>query len=209
MVGNHVFYVGIGNRKTRPYSKANRNKDWHKFVAVNPDYKVFIVCENLTNVEAGQAEQCWIKYFGIKNLTNKSIGGLAPALGFRHSDESKRKISQNSAARTPEHKLKLSKIMSGENNPMFGKTHSDTARKSISKARTGSTCSEQTKAKMSIAHKGESNAAYNPSIFTFVKGEYVFVGTSYNFRIKFRVAQAAVSMLVTGKRKTASGWSIK
>jgi len=56
-----------------------------------------------------------------------------------------------------------SKLWSGENNPMYKKTHTAEARNKISKAHKGKTVSLETKEKLSKAHKGKSKSVEHKS----------------------------------------------
>lgn len=56
-----------------------------------------------------------------------------------------------------------SKLWSGENNPMYRKTHTTEARNKISKAHKGKTVSLETKEKLSKAHKGKPKSVEHKS----------------------------------------------
>lgn len=60
-----------------------------------------------------------------------------------------------SPMKVPEIAAKVSKANSGENNPMYGKKHSEKARKKISTANSGKKLSEKTRKKMSKANSGK------------------------------------------------------
>jgi len=135
-----VFYVGKGCNK-RAFSKQQRNKEW--FAVVNNDgYKVKIVCENLSEIQAINAEKFAISAFRkIGGLTNIANGGFGNS-GWRHNNESKNKqkigllksytpelleirkqaMLKNMVAKRPETRLKMSKIdrsyLVGEKNHM-------------------------------------------------------------------------------------------
>lgn len=55
-------------------------------------------------------------------------------------------------------------VGSGENNPMFGKKHSEEARRRISEAKKGKKLSEETKRKISEAKSGENHPMYGKKI---------------------------------------------
>lgn len=129
------FYVGMGEVK-RAFVRHGRNSLWKDHVSkLNGRYTVFIFDSGLTATGAAQLEKECIAHFGLSNLTNKSIGGQHAALGMKHSEESKRKISDNSASRRPEFKKRLRDVMGGSGNPMFGRTHSVSARRKIAERR--------------------------------------------------------------------------
>ncbi len=203
-----IFYVGIGDVK-RAFSKSSRNRYWHEHVRRKGNYQVYIVQDNLTFAQAAELEKQLIDEIGLENLTNISKGGEHPAYGMKHSLISKLKISINNSNRRPENRKRLSQIMQGEGNPMFGRSHTAEARKSISLHRTGSKASQNTKNKMSAAHSGELNAAFNPTLRIFSYGGVELITTAFNLRKCFGLHQSAVSSIISGKRKSTGGWSYK
>jgi len=96
-ITNGVFYVGIGDEK-RPYSKYGRGIHWQKYTNKYPDYKIEIAEENLSREDAIFMECNYIQMFGRKGyerggcLVNSTTGGDA-AFSFKHTDETKAKIS--------------------------------------------------------------------------------------------------------------------
>lgn len=65
---------------------------------------------------------------GVNNPMYGKVGNLNPFYGKKHDDETKKKITQNrnlQSYKTQEFKDKISKLNTGENNPMFGKTFYD------------------------------------------------------------------------------------
>ena len=133
---NEPFYVGKGT-KNRAYDKGHRNKHWHNVVNKH-GYKVEILFDNLENKESGLLEIDAIlelKYFGYK-LVNYTNGGEGK-LGYKTSEETKRKISEKNK----------------------GKKISEEHKKKLSKAFTGRTASNETKKKMSI-----NNAFRRPEV---------------------------------------------
>ena len=59
-----------------------------------------------------------------------------------------------------EHKQALSAAQSGENNGMYGKTHSEESKKKMSEKHKGKKLSEEHKQKISKSTKGEKNPMY-------------------------------------------------
>jgi hypothetical protein len=74
--------------------------------------------------------------------------------GVPLSPETKLKLSEaaKGVPKSPEHRQKLSEAKTGENHPMFGKEHSDETRQKMSEAHKN--MSDETRKKMSEAHKG-------------------------------------------------------
>jgi len=155
---NEVFYVGIGGKR-RPYSKHARNRYWKSIVNL-VGYKVEILSDNLSWENAQQAEIELIKIYGRKDLkegilSNQTDGGEGK-VGVICSDETKSKIGAGNTGkqRTEEWRINHSDFMKGktfslgykhneefckkasqntkgDNNPFFGKTHTDKTKKTI------------------------------------------------------------------------------
>jgi hypothetical protein len=108
------FYVGKGT-KGRANDKGHRNRHWHNIVAKH-GYTVEILFDGLDNKESGQVEIDVItelRYFGYE-LCNYTNGGEGK-LGYKTSDETKRKISESNKGKkiSDEHKRKLSAHFTG------------------------------------------------------------------------------------------------
>jgi hypothetical protein len=83
---NSVFYVGKG-KKRRAWVKKSRNKHW-KHIVEKHGYSVEIYKGNLTESEAFQLEEEQIKFYGLDNLSNMTLGGVSTT-GYQHTDETK------------------------------------------------------------------------------------------------------------------------
>jgi len=121
-------------------------------------------------------------YASINGMFGRDVSGENnPMFGKSHSDETKKKLSVKRGNKkrydvTDKHREIISKthkgkIVScktkelisknrkgkntGENNPMFGKSHSDEIKNKISKSNIGKTHSDETKKKISEANKGK------------------------------------------------------
>lgn len=64
---NEIFYVGIGVRENRPYSKKNRNKYWRNIIN-KTNYEVEILVTDLSWEDACELEILLIKEYGRKDL---------------------------------------------------------------------------------------------------------------------------------------------
>ena len=160
---NTPFYIGIGKDLSRAYSKSNRNSIWKKIVS-STDYIVDILFEDISYDIAKEKEKEFIalykRYRDGGTLCNITIGGQG-TLGLIHTEESKKKMGEPNKGKTisEEHKKIISDFHSG-------KKHSDEWRVEMSKKMTGENnpnygkkASEKTRVKMSMSsRKGEDNS---------------------------------------------------
>lgn len=111
-------YEKILSRAFRKYAKNQKEvKDFFTFQVLE---------EFIYSSEALEAEQFWIEYFrsnihqfGAQSGYNCTIGGDT-TFGFRHSEESKQKISEKQTGK-----------YIGENNPFFGKKHTEETKQKL------------------------------------------------------------------------------
>jgi len=95
---NTIFYIGIGKKNNRAYSKYNRNTYWKNIVKkCNNTFNINILHDALSWEEACEKEKQYIKQYGrIDNSTgilcNMTDGGEG-ILNLQHTDEAKLKIS--------------------------------------------------------------------------------------------------------------------
>ena len=80
-----IFYIGIGESKSRAYDKTGRNDIW-KQIAQETEYSIEIIKDNITRRAAQEIERILISEYGRidKNtgiLSNKSIGGEGDNIG--------------------------------------------------------------------------------------------------------------------------------
>jgi len=182
------FYIGSAvNLKRRwkehkQYLNQNTHKNIHLQNAWNkygPDAFTFLHIE-YTTLEAltpiwSEKHQCkvilpeqfWLdKYWGTGLLYN--ICSIASSTkGYKHSEETKKKISESHKGQistfkgkhhSKESKKKLSDshkgIFDGKNNPNYGKHASTETLKKMSESQKGHKCSEETRKKMSQLRRG-------------------------------------------------------
>ena len=80
-----IFYIGIGEHKSRAYDKSGRNDIW-KRIAQETEYSIEIIKDNITREEAKNIERKLISEYGRIDkstgiLANKSIGGEGDNIG--------------------------------------------------------------------------------------------------------------------------------
>lgn len=118
---NRIFYVGKG-KGCRYNSRGSRNNHW-KNVVNKHGFTSKKIKTNLSEVEALELEEILIKRIGISNLTNRNYfnGGQS---GYKHSEESKKMMSQSMKGRTAWNKgMKfpdISEKRKGAGNPRWG-----------------------------------------------------------------------------------------
>jgi hypothetical protein len=124
---NNIFYIGIGKKEDRAFSKISRNKYWHNTVN-KYGHNVNIICDDVDYNTAKQIESYLIKYYGRKDLglgllVNMTDGGDG-TLGYNVSETTKLKMSKAHKGKTlsAEAKTKTSLARKGKGNGMFGKT---------------------------------------------------------------------------------------
>jgi hypothetical protein len=95
-----TFYVGIGHTVGRPWDKTCRTIEHRKNIREH-GYQVEIIIDNVTEDTALYWERTWIKSLRLQgfNLENKASGGQR---GWRHTEDSRRKMSENNSMRNNE-----------------------------------------------------------------------------------------------------------
>jgi hypothetical protein len=134
---SNVFYVGISKNYRRPTIKYKRNSMWNRIVKKH-GYIIEVTHENICWEEACAIERYLIDFYGrrdleLGNLANMTDGGDG-VVNFIRSE----KLNK-------EHSLR----MSGENNPMYGKS----AQKGRKGFFTGGKHTEETKKRISESLK--------------------------------------------------------
>lgn len=131
-----IFYVGKGSGKRIHCGKnggSNRGKHWKHIVAKAGGFTARKIVENIDEELAFLAEEERIdqlKRLGHK-LANKTNGGCGGIKGYRHTEESKKKISLNLKGKlVGEKHPRFGKH--GKDNPQFGTKQSLEARKKMS-----------------------------------------------------------------------------
>lgn len=128
---NAVFYVGKGCGG-RVRSKDKRNKHWHAIVD-KAGYSGRVVAESddeelIFLAEEERIDQ--LKRIGCP-LANKTAGGAGGTKGYRHTEETKRRISKNLKGKLAGEKHPRYGLF-GADNPMYGRKQSEAARREMS-----------------------------------------------------------------------------
>lgn len=220
-----LFYVGKGKAR-RAWAKSGRNRHWRHVAAIH-GVAVTVIADHLPEVCALSLERAIIASVpsGLVNLTDGGGG----ATGWRHSEETKRRISLHWKGRevtpamraalaayntgktlTDEHKAKLSAAKKGRRRP----PHSPETRAKIAAAHMGIRPSAETLRKMSIAKIGKAVGRDSPSYDHTVRdwrhcGGATFAGTRADFIKQFGLPDSCVSAVISGRQKSVKGWKLK
>lgn len=134
---------GIHYKYNEHFSRAISKYSWQNF-------KHEVLFDGLTKEEAEELEIVLIAEYNSTNDKfgyNKANGGNS--IG-KHTERTRSIISEKAKKR----------LKNPENNPMYGKHHSEETKNKISKKHTGNKISEETKKKLSEANAGEKNCMY-------------------------------------------------
>ena len=143
---NEVFYVGIGEKEKRAFSKDNRTQYW-KNIVNKVGYSVNIIHKDIDWEEAKNIEILLIEKYGRKdlgkgNLVNMTDGGEG-TFGLIMSEEAREKLREKHTGKT--HTEESKKKMSEKH---IGKTHTEESKKKMSEIHTGKKLSEESKNKL-------------------------------------------------------------
>lgn len=137
--GNGYFIKNAdGTYQHKKFAPALLKYGWNGFDHI-------VLATQLTKAEACEAEQSLIeKWDAIDNGYNVLRGGEINRSGLKASDETRKKMS---------------KALSGENNPMYGRRYTDEERQLLSERRKGRKLSAETIRKISESHVGKKHSA--------------------------------------------------
>ena len=209
---NEPFYVGKGIPK-RDRSKYGRNQHWHNIVNKNNGiFESKILFEGLSEEEALIKEketELDLRNKGYILANIAECGVKAGTTGMKHSEESKRKISEGLKGHISPNKGKKqsketcdkkSKSMLGKK-VRLGIKDSEETRKKKSKAFKGRTYSEESKQKKN--EKLKDKTIYD--FYNTLTGE-TFVGTRHEFKEKFNHNLDQLSLLIRGRINKYKNW---
>lgn len=150
-IDNSIYYVGIGNDKSRSEVVYGRNNHWervYKKYGINID----VIADNIPLEDAKELEIFLIQEIGINNLCNQTLGGEG-FFGGNHTEEAKRKISDANKGRklSKETKNKISKALKGH--PNYLKSQTEESRRKIGLASKNRKFKNESKKKISLKHK--------------------------------------------------------
>ncbi len=165
-----------------------------------------------------------------KKMSENNVGEKNKFYGKHHTEESKKKIGGSvvdysgnknpffGKTHTKENRQKFSDFVktfqSGKNHPRLGKSFTKESREKMSKSHLGVKLSDETKKRLSISLKGkftrEKCYAFIPIIrhFKNLTTNEEFVGTQYDFMIKYGIKRGSITALMKGRLKSLKGWML-
>lgn len=220
-----VMHVGKGKRR-RAWATSGRNKRW-TYTARKHGISVEIYKSCMSENCALTLERIAIHHYKSLGhpLTNLTDGGGGTS-GWKHSDETRKTISDKGKGRKPTEKQLLALRIND------GKPFSDETRRKMSDAKLGKPrgpMAQEVKDKISASHMG-----IRPSEETLVKlreshlGQRTgrdnnkfdsverlfrhadhgdFWGVQYDLRKKYELSTSCLSAVVNGKQRSVKGWT--
>lgn len=148
-IGDNTFYVGKG-QEGRANVTRQRNKVWQEFA--KDGYEIEILKYFNNERDALDYEHEMQEYYW-------SIGQCKACLNYTEEWRNNIRNAIKGKKRSEEYRMLLSEKIKGENNPFFGKKHTEETKRKISetlKLKSGST-TEETLKKLSKASAGSNN----------------------------------------------------
>ena len=184
--------VNLYNRIQKHQSELRNNKHHNSFIQKlyrkhSNNFKYSVICECSSDTLTSN-EKKYIDYYlelGYK-LYNVYLDPQHPGLGHKHSEETKRKISEGN---------------SKENHNMWGKCHSDETRRKISESGKGKVHSEETKRKRIESINKNKKTGKN----------HHFYGKRHSEDTKRKMSERAKGKIVSEetKQKMKDAWKIR
>ncbi len=194
-----VFYVGKGHGK-RAWSKSRSNPHWHNIVN-KYGYTIDVLSRFHNEQCAFSFERALISFYGRGNLCNLTDGGEGTS-GFVQSEEAKKKMS---GPRPNAHQW------------LLGKNMPDWLKEKLRDAKLGKPQSEKHAEKSRIAKLGfkvsdtsKFNVEKRKSVIRSDGVSFISVNDaarSMSLELGVNVSQGNISMALSGKRKTAYGFT--
>ena len=219
---NGKIYVGssnnLYNRRKSHLSRLRNNQHdnkhlqfaWNKYGESNFKFEILQIIKNCKSLVG--CEQFWInstcctdRKYGYNIAPNAGH----PTLGTTLSKSHKLKISEGTkrALADPEKRKKISLANSGSNNYMYGKTHTQEARKKISMTHKGKKLTPEAKERLRLSCTGENNrhAKLNELQVKIIRSLTNELNTKY-LTLKDLAEYFNVSISVIGKVKIGMSW---
>lgn len=153
----------------------------------------YIVHHLLTKIFSESKEMATALWFMCQGKTDSAKGVYVSPRVYAEAREnfSKARLGKTHSAAS---RQKISAATGGENNPMFGRCHSEDAKRKNSEAHKGLQC-------------GEKHGRYDHTQYVFQHAEHgERYCTKYELRTEFSLVRQSLSDVCRGKRKTTGGW---
>ena len=147
---NKVFHVGKGMGRRCYETHYSRNKYFKNIInKYSDDVDVIILINNLSETDAFEIEKIMINYYKSigQAKTNFHVGGRGGYTGNYDDPERSRKLSEAAKGKI------------GNKNGMYGRTHTEEARKKISEANIGKKLSPEHIQKLKEANTGRKKSS--------------------------------------------------
>ena len=208
---NEKFYVGktMKSLSTRfynhCYSAIKRNSTTYLHKAIRKYGKDSFVIEEVEICEKdlGDREMFWISK--LKPHYNLTLGGDGGILGFKHTDKTKKLLSENRMGK-----------YTGEENPFYGQHHSEETKQRLSEFRTGKTFSkgftgkshkEESKNKTSQTLKNNPNVKRTKVFQYDIEGNFLREFQSFTDAAQFvKTSPSNIKYTCEGKFKHCKGY---
>ena len=164
---NEIFYVGIGKRKTRAYSKSSRNKMWMD-ITNKTEYSIEILAEDLELEDAKELEIFLIQEYGRKILGTGKLVNITDGGDYSNTNQGKKFSYEHKQKISQAHKGKLISEETKKRISESKQNKSDEEKKAIglkiSKSKEGSTLTESHKLKISLFSKTEKSPLFQANV---------------------------------------------
>lgn len=210
-----IYYIGIGNNIKRAYHTGCRSEIWKRHYR-KYGLIVDILCSDVDLKTAKEVEMFLIAHYGKKQLCNRTDGGEG-FFGGKHSEESRRKISEKNKGRkaSEETKIKMSLKSKGHQRRKKGTwSQSEEAKAKIGKAFKGKKRSqhfcEQVK-KSKIGYKpakstlDASAASRRNKAMMVTEVSSGFIGKSWEVCEKFNIDRSTLYKKIKSGKPFRSG----
>ena len=219
---NNKRYYGITSQKPKDRwrngkgykNHKNNKKDTYFYNAIRKygwdNFKHEVLFEGLTKEEACLLEQCYIVLYDTTNR-NKGYNRTTGGESFNHTDDTKKALSdlykgENNPFYGKHHTEETKKMIGekiksercGENHPMYGK-------KGILSPNYGKTFTEEHKKKISESHKGKNNPSSKSVYIIELNMTFDTITECAKY---LNCSKNNISNVLRGKSKTAKGYHI-
>lgn len=153
-----------------------------------------------------------------ERMSIRSTGENNPMFGKPRTDDVKEKLrvanlGKKHPPRGPEFCAKMSELNKGEKHHMFGKTHREETKKAISESLKGRVVTDETRAKLSKAHKGLLKPETGEKLYKKVEqwsedGKTLLATfvSAKNANMQTGANRSSISQCANNKQKTAKGF---